>query len=167
MVVYGISYFGLAQSLGISEKEAAEYIRVYFRRYSGVKAFIHKTVEEARKNRYVCTIMGRKRYVQDIDSQQTRKRKLAARIAVNSRIQGSAADLMKSAMVKVYNRLQKEKLPAWIILQIHDELLLEVEESKAAEVRRLLKKEMENALDLSVPIVAHTKIGYNWAEMHY
>lgn len=166
-IIYGISYFGLAQSLRISEKEAAEYINLYFSRYPGVKTFIHKTVEEAQEKGCVYTIMGRKRYTSEINSQNTRKRKLAARIAVNSRIQGSAADLIKLAMLNIYNRLQEEKLPAWIILQIHDELLIEAEKSKIDEVRKILKKEMESALNLSVPIVANTKIGSNWAEMHY
>ncbi|MBE0478815.1 DNA polymerase I [Candidatus Aerophobetes bacterium] len=166
-IIYGMSPFGLAQSLGISEKEAEEYIHSYFNRYLGVKVFIENTIQEAQEKGFVTTIMGRRRYTPVIHSQNTRKRKLTERIAINSRIQGSAADLIKLAMVNVYKRLKKENLPAWIILQIHDELLLEVAMSKIDEVRKLVKKEMEEALRLSVPIVVNTKVGNNWAQMNY
>lgn len=164
-IIYGISPFGLARDLGISEKEAEEYIERYFNRYPGVKKYIDKTLERARQKGYVETLLGRRRYLPQINSRNKRKRRFAERTAINSPIQGTAADLIKLAMVNLYRRLKKEKLPAWIILQIHDELLLEVSQEKIGEVRKIVKEEMEKAMKLSVPLVVDTRVGQNWAEM--
>jgi len=164
-IVYGISPFGLARDLGISEKEAEEYIERYFNRYSGVKNYIEKTLSEARQRGYVTTLLGRRRYLPQINSRNKREREFAERTAINSPIQGGAADLIKLAMVNLYRRLKKEKLPAWIILQIHDELLLEVSQDKVGEIRKIVKEEMEGAMKLSIPLVVDTKVGKTWAEM--
>lgn len=166
-IIYGISAFGLARDLGISEKEAEKYINTYFNRYPEVKKYIEGTVEEAREKGFTTTLMGRRRYIPAITSGNRRKRKFGERIAINSRIQGSAADLIKLAMVNLYYRLKKEKMPAWIILQIHDELLLEVSKGKVEEARKIVKKEMEGAVKLSVPVTVDTKVGKNWAQMGY
>jgi len=109
--------------------------------------------------------MGRRRYIPTISSPNKRKRRLGERTAINSRVQGSAADLIKLAMVNLYRRLKRERLAAWIILQIHDELLVEVAHDEVEQVRKIVKKEMEEVAKLSVPIIANTKVGGNWAEM--
>jgi len=166
-IIYGISSFGLAQNLGIPKKEAMEYIKLYFNRYPGVKIYIEETLEKVRSKGFVTTLLGRKRYIPAINSPNKRKRKFAERIAINSPIQGSAADLIKLAMVSIHKRLKKEELPAWIILQIHDELLFEVFQEKVDRVRKMVKKEMEQALKFSIPIVVNTKVGENWAEMKH
>ncbi|RLI96401.1 MAG: DNA polymerase I, partial [Candidatus Aenigmatarchaeota archaeon] len=166
-IIYGISPFGLARDLGISEKEAQEYIERYFSRYSGVKRYIEKTLEQAHKKGYVTTLLGRRRYLPEINSKNKRRRKFAERMAINSPIQGSAADLIKIAMLNIYRRLKEENLPAWLILQIHDELILEVTENQINRVRKIVKEEMENALKLSVPLVVDTKVGKNWAEISH
>lgn len=164
-IIYGISPFGLAQNLGISEGEAEEYIERYLNRYPGVKLYIEKTLEEARKKGYVTTIMGRRRYILEINSRNKKRRKLAERIAINSPIQGSAADLIKLAMVNLQRRIKKDNLPGWIILQLHDELLLEVLKDKVDQLRKIVKEEMESAMKLSIPLVVDIKIGKNWGEM--
>ena len=166
-IIYGISPFGLARDLGISEKEAQEYIERYFSRYPGVKRYIEKTLGQARKKGYVTTLLGRRRYLPEINSKNKRRRKFAERMAINSPIQGSAADLIKIAMLNIYRRLKEENLPAWLILQIHDELILEVTENQINRVRKIVKEEMENALKLSVPLVVDTKVGKNWAEISH
>ena len=166
-IIYGISSFGLAQNLGIPEKEAMEYIKLYFNRYPGVKIYIEETLEKVRSKGFVTTLLGRRRYIPAINSPNKRKRKLAERIAINSPIQGSAADLIKLATINIYKRLKKEELPAWIILQIHDELLFEVFQEKVDRIRKMVKKEMEQALKFSIPIVVDTKVGENWAEMKH
>jgi len=165
-IIYGISPFGLARNLNIPEKEAEEYIKLYFSRYQGVKNYIEKTLKEAKTKGFTTTLMGRRRYIPLINSSNKRKRKLAERIAINSIIQGSAADLIKLAMINLHRRLKEEKLPAWIILQIHDELLLEVSRDKIHQVREIVKKEMEGAMKLSVPIVVDIRVGENWADMN-
>jgi len=164
-IIYGISPFGLARNLGISEGEAEKYIETYFNRYPGVKKYIEKTIKEAREKGFITTLMGRRRYIPTISSPNKRKRRLGERMAINSRIQGSAADLIKLAMVNLYRRLKRERLAAWIILQIHDELLVEVAHDEVEQVRKIVKKEMEEVAKLSVPIIANTKVGGNWAEM--
>jgi len=164
-IVYGISPFGLSRDLGIPEKEAEEYIKKYFSRYPKVKEYIDKTLKEAEKRGYVTTMMGRRRYLPQIISKDRRQRELARRTAINSPIQGGAADLIKLAMINLHRRLKKEALPAWVVLQIHDELLLEVSEEVVDQVKKIVKEEMEGAMKLSVPLVVDTKVGKNWAEM--
>ena len=164
-IVYGISSYGLSRDLGISEKEAEEYINKYFNRYPKVKEYIEKTLERARKNHYVTTLTGRRRYLPDINSSNRRRREFAERTAINSPIQGGAADLIKIAMINLYRRLKKERTDAWILLQIHDELLFEVPYKKIEEVKRIVKVEMEGAMKLSVPLLVDIKTGKNWADM--
>lgn len=164
-IVYGISAFGLARDLEISEKEAEQFIERYFSRYPGVKNYIEGVLEKAEKRGYVTTMMGRRRYLPQINARNRRQREFARRIAINSPIQGGAADLIKLAMVNLDRRLRKENLPAWMLLQIHDELLLEVVEEKVDEVRKVVKEEMEGAMKLSVPIIVDTKVGRSWAEI--
>lgn len=166
-ITYGISAFGLARDLGIPEKEAQKYINIYFNRYPMVKTYIEKTIDEAQKKGFITTLMGRRRYIPTINSRNTRKRKLGERMAINSRIQGSAADLIKSAMVNLHHRLKEGRLSALMVLQIHDELVLEVAGDRVDEVRKIVKKEMETAVELSVPVVVDTKVGQNWAQMSH
>ncbi len=164
-IVYGISSYGLARDLGISQKEAEEYIQHYFQRYPQVKEYLDQGVKKAREKGYVRTLLGRKRYLPGILSSNRKMREMAERAAINTPIQGGAADLIKLAMLNVEKRFQEEELGAWIILQIHDELLFEVSEREIDETRRIVKEEMEGAMKLSVPLVVETKVGKNWAEM--
>jgi len=164
-IVYGISPYGLSRDLGISEKDAEDYIKRYFERYPRVKEYIEKTIEEARERQYVTTLMGRKRYLPGILSSKKKEREFAERTAINTPVQGGAADLIKLAMVNLHRRFEEENLGAYIILQIHDELLFEVPEKEVDKTRKIVKEEMEKAMKLSVPLVVQTKVGKNWAEM--
>jgi len=164
-IVYGISPYGLSRDLGISEGDAENYIQRYFQRYPRVKEYIEKTLREARERQYVTTLLGRKRYIPGILSSKRREREFAERTAINTPVQGGAADLIKLAMVNLAKRFKEEKLGAYIILQIHDELLFEVPEGEMIKTRKIVKEEMENAMKLSVPLVVDTKVGKNWAEM--
>lgn len=164
-ILYGISPYGLSRDMGISQKEAEEYIQRYFERYPKVKEYIDRILEEARKQRYVTTLMGRKRPLPEILVSNRKRREFAERTAINSPIQGGAADLIKLSMVNLHRRLRKENWHAYIILQIHDELLLEVSENQIEMVRKIVKQEMEQVMKLSVPLIVNTKIGKNWGEM--
>ncbi|MBA7636657.1 DNA polymerase I [subsurface metagenome] len=164
-IVYGISSYGLARDLGISQKEAEEYIQHYFQRYPQVKEYLGQVVKKAREKGYVRTLLGRKRYLPGILSSERKRREMAERAAINTPIQGGAADLIKLAMVNLEKRFREEELRTWIILQIHDELIFEVPEREIDETRRIVKEEMEGAMKLSVPLVVETKVGKNWAEM--
>ena len=164
-IVYGMSPRGLSKDLGISYKEAQDYIQRYFKRYPEVKKYINKTLEEAQKRGYVTTLMGRKRALPGISSPHRRTREFAERTAINSPIQGGAADLIKLAMINLERRFKKEKLGVYIILQIHDELLFEVPEAEIGITRKIVKQEMEKAMKLSVPLLVETKVGKNWGEM--
>ena len=164
-IVYGMSSHGLSRDLGISYKEAQDYIQRYFKRYPEVKEYINKTLEEARERGYVTTLMGRKRPLPGISSSHKRTREFAERTAINSPIQGGAADLIKLAMINLDRRFKKEKLGVYIILQIHDELLFEVPEAEIDMTRKIVKQEMEKAIKLSVPLLVETKVGKNWGEM--
>lgn len=164
-ILYGISPYGLSRDMGISQKEAEEYIQRYFERYRKVKEYIDRTLERARKQRYVTTLMGRKRPLPGILASNKKRREFAERTAINSPIQGGAADLVKLAMVNLHRRLKKENCHAYIILQIHDELLLEVRENQIETVRKIVKQEMEQVILLSVPLIVNTKIGKNWGDM--
>ena len=156
---------GLSKGLGISYKEAEDYIQRYFKRYPEVKKYINKTLKEAQKRGYVITLMGRKRALPGISSSHKRTREFAERIAINSPIQGGAADLIKLAMINLNGRFKKEKLGVYIILQIHDELIFEVPEGEIDITRKIVKQEMEKAMKLSVPLLVETKVGKNWGEM--
>jgi DNA polymerase-1 len=167
-VIYGQSAFGLAKSLVIDKDEAAAFIDAYFARYTGVDEFMKKVLEDCRANSYVSTILGRRRAVAGVRdlsrSGDSRQRTLPERIAINTVIQGSAADLIKQAMINVYGRLQREKLQAKILLQIHDELLFEVPPDELTKLAALVTTEMTAAGRLNVPLKVDVKAGKNWAE---
>jgi DNA polymerase-1 len=165
-VVYGISPFGLSDALGIPPKEAAAYIEQYFKKHPGVKDYMENTIKKAIECGFVTTLMGRKRPVPEINSTNANIRQQAERLAINTPIQGSAADLIKIAMINIYKKLAEKALKARILLQIHDELLLEVPEKETDIIKQLVKHEMENAMSLSVPLKVEIGHGKNWAEAH-
>ncbi|MBP2661262.1 MAG: polA, partial [Firmicutes bacterium] len=163
-IVYGISDYGLSRDTGVSRKEASQYIENYFTKYNGVKAFMDKAVGAAHQQGYVTTLLGRRRYLPDINSKNFNQRSFAERTAMNTPIQGTAADIIKKAMVDVYRALQKEKLQSRILLQVHDELVLEVPIGEVEQVSKIVKEAMEQSVTLKVPLVVDVKIGKNWAD---
>ena len=163
-IVYGISSFGLSQDLSINRKEAAKYIEDYFNTYPDVKKFLDKTVEDAKKDGYVTTLYGRRRPIPELSSSNFMQRSFGERVAMNSPIQGTAADIMKVAMIRVYDELRNNNLKSKILIQVHDELLLEVEKSETESVRKILTREMEHAADLSVSLDVDVHTGLNWYE---
>lgn len=164
-IIYGMSAHGLAQRLFISRKEAEEYIYKYMDRFKGVKAFIENTISDATEKGYVTTLLGRKRWLPDINSKNINIKKAAERMAINAPVQGSAADLIKIAMIKVQKKLQELEFPGSLLLQVHDDLLFEVVEEKTKELCELVKGIMENAFLLAVPLRVNVKCGYDWSEM--
>ncbi len=163
-IVYGISSFGLSQDLSISKKEAAEYIEQYFETYPDVKRFLDTTVEDAKKNGYVTTMYGRRRPIPELSSGNFMQRSFGERVAMNSPIQGTAADIMKIAMIRVWERLHKEGLCSRLILQVHDELLIETFAGEEEQVRGILTQEMQNAADLAVRLEIDLHMGSDWYE---
>lgn len=163
-IVYGISSFGLSQDLSITRKEAAEYIEQYFAAYPGVKAFLDKAVADAKEKGYVTTMFGRRRPVPELSSGNFMQRSFGERVAMNSPIQGTAADVIKIAMIRVYRRLKKENLKSRLILQVHDELLIETKKEEARKVRAILEEEMSHAADLSVRLEIDLHEGNDWYE---
>lgn len=163
-IVYGISDFSLAQDLNISKKEAAEYMSIYFDRYPKIKVYLDQLIEDAARDGYVSTIFNRRRFIPEIKASNKIVKALGERLAMNAPIQGSAADIIKIAMVNVYNRLKKEKLKSSLILQVHDELILNVKADEEEAVRALVKEEMENALKLQVPLEVDINEGTTWYE---
>jgi len=161
-IVYGISDFGLAQNLGISRKQAGEYIRAYLDKYSKIRDFMQKTVEEARKNGYARTLFGRRRDIPELKSSNFNTRSFGERAAMNAPIQGTAADIIKLAMVAMDRALKEGGFAAKLILQIHDELIVDCPKEEVPEVERLLKKVMEGVATLSVPLVADVRSGRSW-----
>ncbi len=161
-IVYGIGAFSLSQDIGVSRKEAGDYIDAYLEHYSGVRDYMEKVVAEAKDKGYSETIFGRRRYLPELSSSNFNMRSFGERVARNMPIQGAAADIIKLAMIRVENRLEKEKLRARLILQVHDELIVEAPEEEAQQVAALLKEEMESAVQLSVPMVADANIGKTW-----
>jgi DNA polymerase-1 len=164
-VIYGQSPYGLAASLRISREDATEFIEDYFAKYPGVQEFMDRTLDECRRTGYARTILGRRREISGIRPKRFGNLNLPERTAVNTVIQGSAADLIKQAMLQVYRRLQAEGSPARLLLQIHDELVFEAPAEEIANLRELAQAEMESALPLSVPIVVDSKAGANWYEV--
>jgi DNA polymerase I len=164
-IVYGISPFGLAQQLGIPQSEAKLYIETYFARYQGVKAYIERLLEETRRNQAVRTLFGRVRPIPDIQSRNPNLRGFAERTAVNTPLQGTAADLIKLAMIRIDHRLKEESLKSQMILQVHDELLFDAPEDEVQRLQQLVKHEMEHVVELKVPLVADCGIGKNWREL--
>ncbi len=164
-IVYGISPFGLAANLGIDQKEARIYIDRYFERYAGVRTFIDRTLEQTRTEQRVTTLFGRSRPIPDIQSRNANLRGFAERTAVNTPLQGTAADLIKVAMIRIDAELGRRGLETQMTLQVHDELLFDVPESEVDEVSDLVKHEMEHVVELTVPIVADVGVGANWRDL--
>jgi DNA polymerase-1 len=165
-IIYGISPFGLAQRLGISRKAASDLIETYFVQYPGVKAYMDRTIAEARTRGFVQTALGRRRFLRDIASRNATSRQQAERNAINTPVQGTAADLIKLAMVRVNRELTAHKLGARMVLQVHDELLLDVPRSEVDQVRELVRAAMVHALDLGVPLAVEIGVGDNWLDAH-
>lgn len=163
-IIYGQSDYGLSRELKISRKEAKSYIDNYFKRYSGVKDYLDSAILDAKDKGYVTTLMNRIRYIPEINSTNKNVKKFGERLAMNTPIQGSAADIIKIAMVKVYSRIKKEKLKSRLILQVHDELIVEAYKNEIDYMKQLIKSEMENAVKLSVPLVVDINVGNNWYE---
>jgi DNA polymerase-1 len=164
-IVYGISPFGLAAQLGIPQAEARAYIDRYFARYAGVQAFIEKTLEATRREGSVRTLFGRVRPIPDIESRNPNQRGFAERTAINTPLQGTAADLIKLAMIQIDRKLTERKFKTRMVLQVHDELLFEVPADETVEVEALVRTEMEAAVKLNVPLIADLKRGPNWRDM--
>jgi DNA polymerase I len=164
-IVYGISPFGLAAQLSIPQGEARIYIDTYFARYQGVRAYIDRVLDETRREQRVRTLFGRVRPIPDIQSRNANLRGFAERTAVNTPLQGTAADLIKIAMIRIDKRLAKEKLQSVMTLQVHDELLFDVVEAEAETLQVLVKEEMEGVMELKVPLVADCGIGSNWRDL--
>jgi DNA polymerase-1 len=164
-VIYGQSPFGLAKALNISQEEAARFINEYFDRYPGVEEFLTKILADCRANGYVSTILGRRRAIRGIRPEAGRQRNLPERTAINTVIQGSAADLIKQAMIAIHCRLRRESRAAKMLLQIHDELIFEVPPDELDAVGKLVAEEMAAAQRLAVPLKVDLKIGRNWAEV--
>ncbi|MBE3585460.1 MAG: DNA polymerase I [Thermoanaerobacter sp.] len=164
-IVYGISDFGLARDINVSRQEARQYIESYFARYAGVKAFIERTIREAREKGYVTTLLNRRRYLPDLFSPNRSVRMFGERTAINTPIQGSAADIIKLAMVRIHRELKERGLATRMILQVHDELIFDMPAGEMTEVTELVRRHMENALVLDVPLVVDMKLGPNWYEV--
>jgi len=163
-IAYGMSPYGLARDLGISRKAAEEYIERYFNRFSGVKKYMDRVIEQAKQEGYVTTIMKRRRYIPEIRSRNYHRRSFAERTAINTPIQGSAADIMKAAMIRIYKRLKEDDFKARLLLQVHDELVIEVSKDNLTRVAEVVKKEMEEAVLLDVPLIADVQVGKNWRD---
>lgn len=165
-IVYGISSFGLSQDLSIGTKEAAAYIQSYFETYPGVKQFLDRQVKQAKEQGYVTTMFGRRRPVPELSSSNYAQRSFGERVAMNSPIQGTAADIIKIAMIRVSQSLKEQNLRSKLILQVHDELLIETWEDETEQVKAILKKDMETAAELSVRLEIDMKQGKDWYEAH-
>ena len=165
-IIYGISAFGLAQRMGISRSEAKTFIEEYFTHYPKVRAYMDRVIEQARSRGYVETLFGRKRFLPDIHSKNPTVRALAERNAINAPIQGTAADIIKKAMIAVFDRLREQGLRSRLVLQVHDELVLDVPRAELAAVMELVKREMESVCSLSIPLTVECNYGENWLEAH-
>ena len=165
-IVYGISPFSLSQDIGVTVAEAKEYMDKYFAHYAGVRAYMDAVVEQAREQGFVSTLYGRRRWVPELKSSNFNTRSFGERVALNAPIQGTAADIIKLAMIRVRDRLKAEGLEGRLVLQVHDELIVECPESEAEAVSRLVEEEMEGVAALSVPLLAETHAGRSWAESH-
>lgn len=163
-IIYGMSDFRLSRDQGISREQAREFIAEYFRVYAGVKEWLEATKEAARRDRYVTTLLGRRRFVADINAGNPQARNAAERIAVNTPIQGTSADMIKLAMIRVARRMQREGVRAKMILQVHDELIFDVPSDEVEPMSALVREEMTGAMDLKVPIAVDVEVGQNWSE---
>lgn len=165
-IVYGIGAFSLSKDIGVSMTKASEYIRAYLSKYSGIAHYMDKTVAKARHDGYVETMFGRRRYIKELAAKNKNLQSFGERVAKNTPIQGTAADIIKIAMIRVYNKLRESKLDAKLILQVHDELIVEAKEDCADKAAALLKEEMENAVKLTVPMTVDVNIGKTWYDTH-
>lgn len=165
-IIYGVSAFGLSNQTNLSRSEAKELIDTYYETYPKLKAYIAKQVEFARENGYVETVLGRKRYLKDINSRNAIVRGAAERNAVNAPIQGSAADIIKIAMIRIHQKMQEENFRSKMLLQVHDELVFDVYKPELEKLQNLIKTEMENAYKLDVPLIVDVGLGENWLEAH-
>jgi DNA polymerase-1 len=163
-IVYGQTPFGLAQQLGIGRKEAETYISRYFERYAGVRLFIDKTIEEVRQTGVAKTLLGRRRPIPDMQSRNPSARSFAERTAVNTPLQGTAADLIKLAMIHIEHLLKKQKMQSRMLLQVHDELVFEAPPSETEDLKELVKREMETVYEICVPLSVDTGVGPNWRD---
>ncbi|WP_071431882.1 DNA polymerase I [Angelakisella massiliensis] len=165
-IVYGIGAFSLSKDIGVSVAEADQYIKNYLKTFSGVRDYMERTVEEAKEKGYVSTLFGRRRYLPELKSSNHNLRSFGQRVAMNMPIQGTAADIIKIAMVRVYQRLREEGLKAKLILQVHDELIVEAPEEEASRAAEIVRDAMTHAVSLAVPMEVDLKIGKDWAEAH-
>lgn len=163
-IVYGIGDFSLSKDIGVTKKEAKKYIEEYLDKYSSVKQYMSDTVAKGKEMGFVTTIFNRRRYLPELKSSNFNMRSFGERVAMNTPIQGSAADIIKISMVHVYTELKKRNLKSRLILQVHDELIVETEKSELEEVSALLKDCMENAVSLQVPLTVDVKYGDTWYE---
>ncbi len=164
-VIYGMSSFGLSTELNITRKDAEEYINTYFKKHMAVKAFMDGQVEFCREKGYVTTIMGRKRYIKEIKASAYMVRQVGERLAMNTPIQGSAADIIKIAMIKVYNAIKERNLKSSLILQVHDELIINTYKDEKEEIEKLLVENMEGAYQMAVKLKADLNEGSSWYEL--
>jgi DNA polymerase-1 len=165
-IVYGLSAFGLSRQLKITQREAKDFIEQYFALYKNVKIYMEETVEQARSLGYTSTMMNRRRYLPDLHSKNRQVREAAERIAINSPIQGSAADMIKVAMIQLSNELRRKKLRSKMILQVHDELVFECPVGEKSVMEKLVRNKMEGVCELTVPILVDMGWGKNWDEAH-
>ena len=163
-IVYGISGFSLAKDIGTTAKEASNYIKSYHLNYLGIAEYLENVVKEAEENGYTATPMGRRRYIPELSSTNGNLKAFGKRVAMNAPIQGAAADIMKLAMIKVYRALKKELPDARLVMQVHDELIVEVKESDADKCKEIVRREMENAVSLSIPLTVDVTAGKNWLD---
>jgi DNA polymerase-1 len=164
-IVYGLSPFGLAQQLGIEQKEAKKYIEGYFEKYAGVRTYIDRVIEQTRRDGFVVTEFGRRRPIPDINSKNPSMRGFAERTAVNTPLQGTAADLIKLAMIRLDAAIRERGLKSRMLLQVHDELVFEVPRNEVETMRTLVQEQMENVHPLKVPLVVDVGVGKNWRDM--
>ena len=164
-IVYGISSFGLGQDLNITRKDAEGYIKSYFATYPGVKEYLDKLVSSAKENGYISTLYNRRRPIPELASSNFMQRSFGERVAMNSPIQGTAADIIKIAMIRVNDRLCKEGLKSRLLLQIHDELLIETHKDEVEEVKKILSEEMHGAAALNVPLEIDMNVGDTWYDV--
>ena len=165
-LMYGMSAFGLAKQLGITRGEAQEYVDLYFERYPGVKTFMDTTRGQAREAGFVETVFGRRLYLPDINNRNAQRRQYAERSAINAPMQGTAADIIKRAMIAVHAWFEHEQVPGRMIMQVHDELVFEIEASAVDAVRERIVALMNGAAELTVPLVVEAGVGRNWDEAH-
>lgn len=161
-IVYGISDYGLSEQLGIRKRDARAYIEQYLEEYSGIKNYMENIVELAKNKGYASTMFGRRRYIKELSSNNYMVREFGKRAAMNTPIQGTAADIMKIAMIKVYNEIKSKNLKSKIVLQVHDEMMIEAPFEEKEQIKQILKQSMESATKLKVPLISEISEASNW-----